>query len=227
MSARVPEQNMADHLDTVSASAAFRLGEILVVSGQITHEQLHDTLEKQKISDKKIGELLVESGYLQSNQVEHGIRLQHILVSAALGTVMAFYLPVCAEAGGATGNLQATASVKSIARITVLHQQPQMVITSENIAQGYLDVPVASRLEVRSSSLSGYLITFEVREGPFLHVLVRGLETEMQVSFGSGWMVMPHCRTPKILELTYRFVLTADAKSGTYPWPIQISTLAI
>jgi hypothetical protein len=204
-----------------------RLGDLLIAAGEITREQLNDTLEQQKHSTKKIGELLVDRGYAQQKQVDQCLRLQQILVSAALGTAVALSPPVKAEAGGSSAGFKATASVKSIARIKVLYQQPQMVITSENIAQGYVEVPAASRLEIRNSSRSGYMITFEVQEGPFGQVFIRGLGTELHVSFGSGWLLMPHSRTPELLELTYRFILPADARPGTYPWPIQISASAI
>jgi hypothetical protein len=217
----------AGRLLRVSDPSSFNLGSILIASGQITREQLDTTLEQQKHSSKKIGELLVESGYVQQNHVDQGLRLQQILVSAVLGTAIALSGPANTEAGGSVATFNATASVKKIARITVLHQQSQMVITSANINQGYLDVPVASRLQIRNSSLSGYMISFEVQEGPFQHILVNGLGTELQVNVGNGWLLKPHSRSPDLLELTYRFILSADAKPGTYPWPIQITVLAV
>jgi hypothetical protein len=204
-----------------------RLGELLIAAGQITREQLNDTLEHQKHSTKKIGELLVDRGYVHQKQVDHGLRLQQILVSAALGTAVALSLPVKAEAGGSSAGFKVTSVVKRVARVKVLQQQQQIVITSENIAQGYLEMSAASRLEVRNSSLAGYMITFEVQEGPFRQVVIRGLGTELHISFGSGWLLMPHSRTPELLELTYRFILPADVRPGTYPWPIQISASAI
>lgn len=209
------------------APAAFSLGDILMASGHITRVQLNDALEQQKHSTRKIGELLVDNGYLKQNQVEHGLRLQHILVSAALGTFMALYPAVEAEAGGSSAGLYATASVKKSARVTVLHQQPHMEITGVDVARGFLEVTAASRAEVRNSSMAGYMITFEVQEGPFRNVFVNGLGTELQISFGNGWMIMPHSRTPDILELSYRFILAPDLKPGTYPWPIQIHAMAI
>jgi len=214
-------------LQTSPVSDTFSLGDILIASGQITRGQLNAALEQQKHSVKKLGELLVERGYAQQNQVDQGLHIQHILVSAALVTIVALYPPAKADAGSSTAGFQATASVKKVARITVMHQLPQMVITREDIVQGYLEVPAASRLEVRNSSLAGYMIAFEVQEGPFRHVVVRGLGTELQISFGSGWLLMPHSRMPETLELTYRFILSADARPGSYPWPIHISALAI
>jgi hypothetical protein len=213
-------------MQTTTVCSAFKLGDILIASGQITRKQLIETLELQKHSGKKIGELLVDSGYAQQNQVEQGLRLQYILVSAALGTFMAIYPPVNTEAAGSSAGLYVTASVKKSARTKVVNQQ-HLVINADNIAQGYLEVTAADRVEVRNNSLSGYMITFEVREGPFRNLSVKGLGTELQINFGSGWVLRPHTRKPEVLELTYRFTLPADIKPGTYPWPVQISATAI
>jgi hypothetical protein len=212
---------------TIPAPAAINLGNILIASGQINREQLDYALEQQKNSTKKIGELLVENGYLHQKQVDQGLHIQCLLVAAALGSVVAIYPPVTAEAGSLTASFNATASVRRVARVTVLHQQPQIVITAEDIAHGHLEMPAASRLEVRNTSLSGYMIAFEVQEGPFRNVLIRGLGTELQISHGSGWLLKTHIRGPEVMELTYRFILAPDTKPGTYPWPIQVNATAI
>jgi hypothetical protein len=199
-----------------------------MLSASINMEaQLRDTLEQQKHSPMKIGELLVEKGYLQKNQVDQGVRLQQILASVTLGTLIALSVPVVVHAGVSTAGFSATASVKKVARLTVLHQQEQMVITREDIAKGCMDVHAASRVEIRNSSLTGYMINFELEEGPFQHVLIRGLGAELQIDFGGGWVLKPHSRGSEILELTYRFILSSDTKPGTYNWPIRMSAAAI
>jgi hypothetical protein len=212
---------------TSPAPPAFNLGNILIASGQINREQLDAALEQQKNSTKKIGELLIDGGYLQQSQVDQGLHLQYLLVAAALGTVVAVCPPVSAEAGSSSASLNATATVKSIARVKVLYQQPQMVITEKDIAMGYIEMQAASRLEVRNTSQSGYMILFEIQDGPFRDVLIRGLGTDLHIGQGNGWLVKPHVRGPELLELTYRFVLMADASPGAYPWPVQISAMAI
>ena len=53
----------------------FRLGEILVATEQISRRQLKDIIARQKISQKKIGELLVEAGYAQPRQIDCGLKL--------------------------------------------------------------------------------------------------------------------------------------------------------
>ena len=208
-------------------SKEFRLGDILIAFGQLTREQLNETLDQQKVSGKKIGELLVERGLVQQIYVEQGLRLQQILISATLGTTIALFGPVASEAGGSIASFTAKATVKNTARMVVMHQSQQLVITSEDITQGFLEMPAASRIEVRNSSLFGYMISFEAQEGPFQRVLVRGLGRELQLGSGSGWLLRPHVRGPEVLELTYRFILKHDALPGTYPWPLQMNVAAV
>ena len=73
-----------------AGSRRLRLGELLVASRQITREQLEDVLARQKLTKKKIGELLVEAGYVERQQIDYGIQLQRKLVTAALIAALSF-----------------------------------------------------------------------------------------------------------------------------------------
>jgi hypothetical protein len=212
---------------TLPVQAAFKIGDILVASGHITKEQLNESLEQQKHSHKKLGEILVEKGYVEQQHVEHGIRLQQMLVTAALGTVMSLSSVGSAEAGHsssvATASVQVSVVIKPVARVKVLHQEPRIEITRQQIAQGYIDVALASSIEVRTNVPTGCLLTIENHGGPFREVYVNGLGNEIQLQAGNGWVIMPYTPVPKTLELSYRFMLAADARPGSYPWPMQIT----
>ncbi|MCF6465644.1 GspE/PulE family protein [Clostridium sp. Cult2] len=53
-----------------------KLGELLLYSGKITKEQLEKALIKQKSTDKKIGEILVEDGYVSNNDIIEVLEFQ-------------------------------------------------------------------------------------------------------------------------------------------------------
>lgn len=72
--------------DTVSGP--LRLGELLVATGYITRDQLDDALQKQALCHKRLGEVLVEEGYVRPSLVKYGICLQKM----ALGSVLAAIL---------------------------------------------------------------------------------------------------------------------------------------
>ncbi len=69
-------------------TSPLRLGELLVATGHITREQLEDALHRQALSNKKLGEVLVDAGYILPGCVRHGIRLQKMLVKAVLAAIL-------------------------------------------------------------------------------------------------------------------------------------------
>jgi hypothetical protein len=216
------------------SSVRFRLGEILVATGQITREQLEAVLARQKLTKEKIGDLLVKSGAIQPHGVARGLRLQEMLVTAALVAALSL-----AEVAGAqeigrmsgppaagTARILVTATVPPRASLRALHQERTVVVTPEDVARGYVDAPAASRIEIRNNNPAGCLLVFEVQAGhdlPFGRVTVRGLGREVEIGEGGGFVPHPHARAPVTAELSYRFSLGRDARPGTYAWPLSVS----
>jgi chitinase len=65
-----------------------RLGELLVATGHISRKQLNNAIRKQTISHKKIGEVLVDEGYVRPSHVKYGICLQRMLVGSVLSGII-------------------------------------------------------------------------------------------------------------------------------------------
>lgn len=84
--------------DEERSPGPLRLGELLVSKGYVSREQLNDALYKQTLSRKKLGEVLVEEGHAQPHHISHGIRLQHMLLTAVLVAV----LTACGGGGGSS-----------------------------------------------------------------------------------------------------------------------------
>jgi hypothetical protein len=216
------------------SSVRFRLGEILVATGRITREQLEDVLSRQKLTKKNIGDLLMDSGAVEHRHLVRGLRLQEMLVTAALVAALSM-----AEVAGAqeiqrgsdppaTGSarIQVTATVRSRATLRVLHQERTLAVTPEDVARGYVDAPAASRIEVRNNSRGGCLLVFERISGPdasFGNVSVRGFDRDVEIGPGGGFVPRSYVPAPVTSELSYRFSLGRDARPGTYPWPLQVS----
>jgi hypothetical protein len=53
-----------------------RIGELCINVGLVTEEQVAEALEKQKKNKKKIGEILVELGYLRSQELNLMLSVQ-------------------------------------------------------------------------------------------------------------------------------------------------------
>ena len=224
------------HQGSEAASERFRLGEILVATNHITREQLEDALVRQKISKKKIGEVLVDAGYLEAHHVEYGLRLQHKLVTAALVAALSLAsVPEADEAQAArsggrdSAELTVTATVLARTSLRMIYQTPELLITNADIRRGYVDAPNASRIEVKSNSQSGYFLVFDGASGPlrpFKGVLVQGLGREVQIDSNGGMVALSDAgMKPVTLELSYRFLLSEDTGPGTYAWPVTVSAI--
>jgi len=81
-----------------NVDSPLRLGELLVATGQITREQLDQALLRQSASHKKIGEVLVEAGYVRPMSIRRGIRLQKMLTNAALAAIISLGISTAGNA---------------------------------------------------------------------------------------------------------------------------------
>ena len=86
------------HSQEVAHASPLRLGNLLVATGHITRQQLENALRQQAVSHKKLGEVLVESGYVNTSSITYGIRLQKMLLNAVLAAVISFGMSTASDA---------------------------------------------------------------------------------------------------------------------------------
>lgn len=77
------QKNQGNHI-----SNPLRLGELLVATGHISRKQLDDALRKQTVTHKRLGEVLVEEGYVRPSLVKYGICMQKMLVGSVLAGII-------------------------------------------------------------------------------------------------------------------------------------------
>lgn len=213
-------------------SEKLKLGEILISTNQITRQQLEDVLNRQKLSKKNIGDLLIEAGYAKPQQIEKGVKLQQKLVTAALiaalsmSNLLGAKEVYAATAGSSGPKVAVSATVVARTSVQVLSQVQELVITNADIKRGYVEVPAGSRINVKTNNRAGCLLAFEVMNGTngiFENVFVRVGGQEVQLSSGGGWVRQAYSHGTVTQDLSYRFALSKDARPGTYNWPLMIS----
>ncbi|MEW6570922.1 MAG: hypothetical protein AB1390_07085 [Nitrospirota bacterium] len=214
--------------------SGLRLGEILIATDQITPDQLRETLEAQRVSGKRIGDILVESGCLEPQQVSCALTLQKSLMTAVLLALLSVAPAAdavsngCLQQGADPTGLALNNKPQTLTFLRVIYQTSEIVITQADITRGYVDVPVAAKMEIQNNNLSGYLIVFGGLNGPFKEAAVEGLGKEIRITSAGGWIAEPYNgRDPFIIELSYKFILSENAYPGTYAWPLTISVSPI
>lgn len=80
-----------ERLDATRAGRAgpLQLGNLLVSTGRITSEQLQEGIARQARSPQRLGEALVAAGAVSERDVARGLKLQRILVGVALAAAFA------------------------------------------------------------------------------------------------------------------------------------------
>ena len=80
-----------ERLDAARARRAgpLQLGNLLVSTGRITSEQLQDGIARQAQSHQRLGEALVAAGAVSERDIARGLKLQRILVGVALAAAFA------------------------------------------------------------------------------------------------------------------------------------------
>jgi len=210
-----------------SKISPLRLGDILVSAGHISREQLDCALGKQSVSRKKLGEVLLEEGYVQPQQIRHGINLQQKLLTSILVGILALAAMPDAEAAtrASSAELRVSATVLPYTQMSVHNQSAMLIITETDISRGYVDVPVGSSIEVKSNSRDGHYLSFESSEAIFKQVRIDGLGKTALL--GAGSSIVPFAMEGREvrINLSYRFILAEDIKPGAYPWPLTVSVI--
>jgi hypothetical protein len=128
------------------------------------------------------------------------------------------------HAGESARAMSVSVTVLPVIKLDVQQQVAQLSITPADIRRGYVDVPAASRIEVRSNSRNGFMLAFNTMLGVFKAVHVTGLGSPVELGTEGGSVAQRVSgREPVALQLGYRFILARDTKPGNYAWPIALS----
>ncbi|HWZ73427.1 MAG TPA: hypothetical protein VN326_18380 [Casimicrobiaceae bacterium] len=127
----------------------------------------------------------------------------------------------------ASRSIAVSAFVTANAVVQVEYQAQQLVVTETDVARGYCDAPVASRLRVSSNSRAGYLISIFSRLPIFKSVRVDMPDASAQISRDGGSIAQRRHGKEMLTQMTYRFMLADGVGPGTYPWPLQLDVRPI
>lgn len=217
------------------AEMPMRIGDILVAAGDITRAQLDDALARQKRSGLQLGAELVDAGCLTAARLASGLQLQlqgvrvsAVALALSFGTLAGSPPAEAADSGNA--KVMVRAEVLRHASVRAISAPQTVSIAEADIGRGYVDIPMPTKLEIRSNSPSGYLIAIDIAAGFAGRTEVRGLGDMISLgpsggvvnvrSSGQGMRVTP-------VELYFRVQLAAGVHPGQHPWPMQLSVMPL
>jgi hypothetical protein len=127
---------------------------------------------------------------------------------------------LCAADSGSL--LQVSANVSPVARLEAPIPAP-LLITSADLARGFVDAPHPLRLHVYSNSRAGFALDVAAQSPWFTAVAIDGLDTHVTLGAEGGTIVQRWQGAPaRALELRIRFRLEPGLPPGLYAWPLQL-----
>ena len=148
-------------------------------------------------------------------------------IKALAGATILAMMSVSLSAHASETTLTVSAAVLKHASMQVVAQPDSVVVTAEDIARGYVDVPGTAKITVQSNTQGGYLLHFARLGDFFRQALVRGLAgPDLQLEEGGGAVAQASTgqgMTRTALDLAFRFVLSESARQGVYSWPVRLS----
>lgn len=203
-------------------TAALRLGEILRAAGDITEKQRADVLERRARSGRRIGEEWVAARWLSTARVRRALRMQRRLVLAALLSAMSGAV----QAAEVRAVMGISARVVDSVGIRAIAQAQSLVITPQDVARGYVDVPGASRFEISTRGSS--LFEFRNTDDVFRSVRITGLPAAAEFGAEGGSIVQRAVGSGvTTVALNYRFALKPGVTPGTRNWPLTLTVLPL
>jgi hypothetical protein len=141
-------------------------------------------------------------------------------------------LPVQAQPLGQGGRgvaqLEVSVQVRPVARLEVLRQVTDVLVTEGDVQRGYVEIRGASVLSILHNT--PYFLVFDGggasdRGSPFVAAEVGGLGAGLVVaSVGTSLVRRPLERAGKeTIGLRYRLILAPDARPGVFSFPLRIS----
>ncbi|MFZ3140573.1 hypothetical protein [Polaromonas sp.] len=171
-----------------------------------------------------------DAGRLKWFRLANGLRLRRTLAAALLAMCSVAGITPAEAADGANAQVAVGATVLRHAGVRVLTAPRTVNISQADIVHGYVDVAMTSKLEIRSNSPTGYLLAIESQADFARGTEVRGTGGVASLGrFGGVLNIQTagHGMQTTPVELSFRILLSEEARPGLYPWALQISVLPV
>jgi hypothetical protein len=190
-------------------SRRFRLGRLLVDSGLIDEPTLNRALAESGKTGRRLGEALVEAGAISSEMLQRMLARQRHLTAAALSSMLLCHPTL--SSGADTARVHVVASVMAHASIESQRLPSEVVVSAEDIALGFVDVPV----EIGVRSNRGLMLAFSARSRD-----IAGVE----VTSGNTYVVQPdRGLRAQTLLFQLRLRLATGTQPGRIAFPVSVS----
>jgi hypothetical protein len=206
-------------------SDRFKLGSMLVDSGDISAEALQKAIALQKTNGKMLGETLLELRAITRPALGAGLTRQRRLIAAAMAAISLIAGGLPETASAATTKLQVSARILTHISFRTMKTPDQVSITAEDVAHGYVDLAAPIEIEVQTNSPNEIMVGISLNSAAFTGAIVSGPAGTARVTPGTPSIAIPShgqgMRTES-LSLRMRIELAANTSPGVFVMPVSL-----
>jgi hypothetical protein len=207
-------------------SDRFKLGRMLVESGDISEQALLRAVARQKVNGKRLGETLLELGAISKPALGAGLTRQRRLIAAAMAAISLIVgAGMSEEVAAATTTLRVSARILTHVSFRSMKVPDQVAITPADISRGFVDLDTPIEMEVRTNSASDIVVGISLNSPAFTGATVSGPTGTTRVIPGTPSIVIAshgQGMHTESLSLRMRLELGGDATPGTILMPVSL-----
>ena len=208
------------------AMNSIKLGQVLVRAGRINTKDLEQALSEQDTTKKRIGEILIEKGFIKPEELTHGLNVQSMFTIAGIPTGLSLGSVLegrSVQLSEEIKGLSAKRKAPIRSHLAMLYQLPSIVLSNPDIKAGYIILKAVTRIAIKSNNKKGCMVVFKGLKWPFKEAQAFGFDNDVHITSEDASVQQPYKRNTFTVELSYRFILSDNAQEGKYPWPLSIA----
>ena len=125
---------------------------------------------------------------------------------------------------GNTATIMVSATVMARVNQSVTYQESRITVTEMDIKKGFIEIPSATILQIKTNTKNGYVLLFEGGSELFKEVWVTDSGRTVVLSPSGGLIHQSFSGSQfETKELSFRFNLKEDTQPGTYPFPFRVT----
>lgn len=141
---------------------------------------------------------------------------------AAIALMLAAALaPITASAESRSATMHVSVAVVARAIINVYQQPQDVLVTSDDLRRGYVEISAPFLVNVRTNCRNGYLLRVVNIDPQFTSAEISTTDFAMRVS-AESIINRPYSPAGDRLNLKVRLVLASNAREGRYPFPVAV-----
>jgi hypothetical protein len=141
---------------------------------------------------------------------------------AAVALMLAAALaPITASAESRSATMQVSVTVVARAIVNVYQQPQDVLITSDDLRRGYVEISTPFLVNVRTNCRTGYLLRMVNTDPLFASAEISTTDFAMHV-LAESIITRPYSPAGDTLDLKVRLVLASGAREGRYSFPVVV-----